>query len=492
MTVPSSYPPAGGAASRLEDIDPPVPMLILERGLVIRWMSQAAIREFGLKAERMVGRSWYELFPQSLARRHEHEALFQGKLDRLDIPRVELRLGCERPRYFSLHVRPLRVPGGPVEAILGVGEEVTALIEAEQALRASEACLETALWGSKAAFWTISVHDDRAEMSPNFFKLTGIDPTEWVAELHPWNSRMHPEDRPCVRRIYEDFVTGQIDFYECEYRLRTPGGWIWMHDRGRVTKRDSDGRPLTIAGTSQDASERKNLEQALAQATSIEQRRISYDLHDGLGQELTGIQFLLASVVTRLRAKRPAEATELEEVIAHVRQAIDTTRTIAQGLVPAILRHGDLRLAIEDLAAAASRRYGMRVECIAGRWTPAAVSESTAQHLYRIAQEALTNAHRHGRAKTVTVELQASAEALELSITDEGCGIPDTLPENRGIGLIIIAHRARSIGAALTIGRHPRGGTRVAVRRSIKTDSTAPLRAADEVTGPSRSSDCGT
>jgi PAS domain S-box-containing protein len=474
MTLLDSAPPAGGTASRLEDVDPPVPMVILERGLVIRWMSRTAITEFGLKAEYIIGRSWYDLFPQSLARRDEHEALFRGEVDRLDIPRIELKLGCETPRYFSLHVRPLRAADGTVEAILGVGEEVTALVKTEQALRASEVRLETALWGSKAAFWTILVRDDRAEMSPNFFNFTGIDPAQWAAERHPWNSRMHPEDRPRARRTYEDYVTGRIDFYECEYRLKTPGGWMWLHDRGRVTERDAEGRPVVIAGTTQDAGERKNLEQALAQAAVIEQRRISYDLHDGLGQELTGIQFLLGTVARRLRAERPVEAIELEEVVAHVCKAIDTTRTIAQGLVPPSLRYGDLRLAIEDLAADVSRRFGMQVECTAERWRPKVISEFTAQHLYRITQEALHNAHRHGHALGAIVELNAGAEALALSIIDDGCGIPDTLPETRGIGIMIMTHRARSIGATLTIGRDSRGGTRVTVQRPFDPDAPGP------------------
>ena len=214
--------------------------------------------------------------------------------------------------------------------------------------------------------------------------------------------------------------------------------------------------------------------QVLARAASVEQQRLSYELHDGLGQELTGIQFLLSSIAKRLQADRPGDATELESVIAHVRQTIETTRRISQGLMPPSLTRGDLWLSIQDLAADVSRFHGMCVECSAERWTPGALSESTAQHLYRITQEALTNARRHGHARRANVVLRITAQALEVSVTDDGCGIPEPLPDNRGIGLSIMAHRARTIGAALGIERHSEGGTRVTVHcpLAVKPENT--------------------
>lgn len=142
----SSNPPPEATASSygLSAVDPPVPMLILERDLRIRWISTAAIREFRLKPEQLIGRSWYELFPESIARRDIHEALCRGERDGLDLPRTALTLGCAT-RYFSLRLRPLRGPDGLVESILGLGEDVTAQVEAEATLAPSspqEAALE--------------------------------------------------------------------------------------------------------------------------------------------------------------------------------------------------------------------------------------------------------------------------------------------------------------------------------------------------------------
>lgn len=585
-----AHAPAPLPHTRLEEIDPPVPMLLLERGFRIRWLSSAAAAEFGVKPADVVGRCWYDLFPASAARRHEHEAMFAGELPALDVPDVEIACPHGPPRWFAFRLRPVHDAAGAVVAVLGVGADATPRVLAERELRTSEAkframtqesrdlvvicdatgtltyanaaveravgrgqrhCasafdhihpddlpraremfarlvadpsvgvlhhlhvrkqhadgtwrwleftasnllahpavrgivlngrdvtarqealadaeasraqFETALWGSKAAYWRVLLDEDRAEMSTNFWSLFGIDREEWERDPHPWNARLHPDDRARVLRAWADCVAGRIEFYEIDYRLRTARGWVWLQDRARITERHPDGRPRVIAGIAQDATARKTLETALAEAVAAEQRRLGYDLHDGLGQELTGVQFLLASVANRLRAARPEEAAALDEAQAFVRGAIDTTRMMAQGLGTPGLRHGDLRFAIEALAADVSRRHGLRVECRTEGWTRDAVSEATAQQLYRIVQEAVTNARRHGGGARVTIELAARANGVVLVVDDDGCGIPEPVPAGRGMGLAIMAERARSVGAEFTVGRTPAGGTRVLVQ----------------------------
>lgn len=602
-TSQSRHPAQPSSAGlRLEDLDPPVPMLLLDPGFLIRWVSTAACVEFGVRREDLVGRCWYDLFPQSLARRPEHEAMFAGRLEWLDVGDVQIGCAGGEPRYFSLRLRPVHDANGAVLSVIGVGEDVTQRVAIERALRTSEerfraisseardvvaicdvdgtllyanaavermlgrtdvvgvsafhlmhpddlprararlAALvadrrpgvvhelevrkqhadgtwrwleltalnmldhpavrgivingrdvtlrraaeaeaaasrerfETALWGSKAAYWRVLVDEDRADMSPNFWSLFGIDRDEWARDHHPWNMRVHPDDRARVTRVWDDCLAGRVEFYEVDYRLRTSAGWLWLHDRGRVTERHPDGRPLAVGGTTQDASGRKLLEQALSDAVATEQRRLGYDLHDGLGQELTGVQFLLASVANRLRSFRPAEAAAIEEAQALVRGAIDTTRQLAQGLGAPGLRQGDLRLAVEELAADVSRRHGLRVECRTLGWSRDALTESAAQQLYRIVQEAVTNARRHSGARRVSIELAAHAAGIEVVVADDGCGIPEPAPRTPGMGLTIMGERARSIGAEFSIGRDPLGGTRVVIRCPAGARASLPGR----------------
>jgi PAS domain S-box-containing protein len=295
-------------------------------------------------------------------------------------------------------------------------------------LRDSERRLEVALWSSKAAYWTISVAEDRAEMSPQFFELTGIAESEWRLDRHPWNDRMHWDDRPRARRIYEDFITGRTDLYECEYRLRYPGGWLWLHDRGRVVERDVAGRALVMAGTSQDASARKSLEIALTGAAEREQLRLSLDLHDGLGQELAGIHYLLSAVAHRLRHADHSEAADIEQVLALTRGAMDSTRSMAHGLAAATLRPGGLKFALNALAIEVSKRYGIHVSCVGDDSSPSAMSDETAQNLFRISQEALTNARRHGGGTEVSITMHRLGPFFELTIADNGRGMPVPLP----------------------------------------------------------------
>jgi PAS domain S-box-containing protein len=450
-------------ARQLEILDPPISMLILERGLYIRWVSRAAIEEFGIKPERLIGRSWYDIFPESRARRAQHDELFDGTRASYDLSRVPLRLKCDSPRYFSIRLRPIRAADGSIDAILGTGEDVTAQVQTEATLRESESRLEVALWSSKTAYWTIQVAGDHAEMSPQFFALTGVSEAEWRSQRHPWNSRMHADDLPRTRRIYDEFVAGRVSLYECEYRLRHPGGWLWLHDRGRIVERDADGRALIIAGTSQEASVRKSLELALAGAAEREQRRLSQDLHDGLGQELAGVQYLLASVTKRLRDRRDPEADELEQVLVLIRAAMASTRSMAHGLAAASLQSGGLKPALEDLAKEVSRSYGIHVVCLGDPGNPRDISDDAARNLYRIAQEALNNARRHGGATEVVITMHRSGSLFELCIEDNGCGVPLPLPEGPGIGLKIMAYRAQAIGASFTLKPRQEGGTQLRV-----------------------------
>lgn len=472
--------PLDGAAAQvatLAALNLPLPLVVFGPGMAILWVSAAASAEFRLDARRLVGRSWYELFPDALSRRDQHEQLFTGALEQLHLARVPLSLGCAEPRTFSLRLRPLRGPGGAIDAVLGVGEDVTHHVAAEEELRQSEHRLAVALWSSQAAYWTIDTRRDAAELSPEFFRLTGIAPSDWGTGPDPWNGRMHPHDLPRVRRIYEDYVAERIPNYECEYRLRTPSGWLWMHDRGRVTQRDETGRIVQIAGTSQDASARKQLEQALHEVAEREQRRISHDLHDGLGQELTAVHLLLGSVIKDLRLSGNAHVECLERVAALVRGTIKSMRTISHGLAAAIVTQQGLTSALSTLAHDVSAAYGMDVSCSDAPLEHLELSSTAAQHLFRIAQEALTNARRHGSASRARIALTAEADAYRLVIEDNGAGIPASATDTDGLGLRIMGYRAQSIGGTLAVRPLAAGGTRVEVcwpRLSRRTRAVTP------------------
>ena len=211
----------------------------------------------------------------------------------------------------------------------------------------------------------------------------------------------------------------------------------------------------------QDVSERKQLEREVLDIANRERHRLGTDLHDGLGQELTGVALMLRSVSTRLGLDAPAAVPQIDGIVGLVNHAIESTRAMARGLAPVTIDQGGLGSALEDLTSRSRAASGVQVRL---RRTVAAdlqIAEDTAIHLYRITQEAINNSIRHGRAARVQVTLRERAGQLELSVSDDGVGLAEGHAQGRGMGLKIMRYRARMIGGTIEIRRRRLGGTRV-------------------------------
>jgi two-component system sensor kinase FixL len=233
----------------------------------------------------------------------------------------------------------------------------------------------------------------------------------------------------------------------------------------------------------QDVSERKQLESDITEIANRERRRLGADLHDGLGQELTGISLMLRSFAKRAGLATVEGAPEFDEIITLVNHAIQTARKMALGISPVALERGGLLPALKNLIAWSGDSYGIDVRLILSIRSPLRVGESAAAHLYRIAQEAINNAVRHGRGRRVRVTLRANRSLISLSITDDGVGIAENTGRGAGMGLKIMEYRAAVIGGVFAVKRLPRGGTRIhsvcpqdaGTPRSQKNDSYAAL-----------------
>jgi len=211
----------------------------------------------------------------------------------------------------------------------------------------------------------------------------------------------------------------------------------------------------------QDVSERKQLEREVLDIANRERHRLGTDLHDGLGQELTGVALMLRSVSTRLGRDAPAAAPQIDGIVGLVNHAIESARAMARGLAPVTIDQGGLGSALEELTSRSRAAYGVQVRLRRAVPDDLQVGEDTAIHLYRITQEAINNSIRHGRAARVQVSLREVAGRLELSVSDDGIGLADTHAESPGMGLKIMRYRARMIGGTIEIRRRRVGGTRV-------------------------------
>ena len=215
------------------------------------------------------------------------------------------------------------------------------------------------------------------------------------------------------------------------------------------------------AALTEEIQERTLLQKKLLEAGEREQRRIGYDLHDGLGQHLTGMALAGHVLGQKLADKSSPETAEARRLVELVEEAIELTRTLARDLHPVEIQAGQLMDSFQELAARTSRQ--LKVACQFESHLVAPLTDvNIAAQLYRIAQEAVTNAVRHGKARHVNICLDSTEDETVLTVTDDGIGLPENARAGDGMGLRIMAYRASMIGATFHIERlSVLSGTRV-------------------------------
>lgn len=223
---------------------------------------------------------------------------------------------------------------------------------------------------------------------------------------------------------------------------------------------DDQGRYLGALASMVDMTEQQRLQREVFQVSDREQRRIGQDLHDGLCQTLIGAGFAITKLENRLRAARSSRADELHRIGEDVSRANAQAREIAAGLHPVELENGGLVSALRQLTMSMDMLY--KVKCRYVGDPDLQVPDLTrAVHVYRIAQEALTNAIKHSGAEEIEIRLARDDGLLGLSVLDNGRGLSAASLEKSGMGMNIMAYRARMINGSLTVQNRESGGTSV-------------------------------
>lgn len=255
----------------------------------------------------------------------------------------------------------------------------------------------------------------------------------------------------------------------------TANGEQRVYDLTVEPVRDASGGVVGITGATMDITEHKRLEKEVLQISELEQRRIGQDLHDGICQHLAGIELMSEVLEQNLEKKSKPEAKQAEKIATHVRDVIGQTRSLARGLSPLVLESEGLMAALAELAASTEKLFPVqcRFECP----TPVYIHDLiTATHLFRIAQESVTNAIKHGKAKEIEINLETKLEKIILTIRDNGSGFPQPSAKTTGMGLRIMQYRAGMIGANLLFQKQSKGGTTVVcfLPLSLVKNSTSP------------------
>lgn len=268
-------------------------------------------------------------------------------------------------------------------------------------------------------------------------------------------------------------------------RLRPRQAWQQLRQGGEHSLRHGNGTTIRVdvqvtrSQTSRhaiyvlvvrDLNERLRLERESLEIGERERRRIGQDLHDSIIQVLAGAAFMARQLEQRLRRHDAARANEADRIATLLQQMIGDTRSMSHHLYPVELEHNGLAWALKQLGETTQAMYGVqcRVQC---RADVSGLHTDTSTHLFRIAQEAVSNAVRHGHAKTIQVKVSQRVQGGTLMVEDDGVGLGPDGPSHTGMGIDNMQRRAHLLGGSLRLAPRPGGGTRVVCRfRPQRTD----------------------
>jgi PAS domain S-box-containing protein len=371
--------------------------------------------------------------------------------------------------WFHCEAKMIRKEDGEPWFIHGVGFDITDLKRTEEALQ-KERNVVSAILDTVGAL--IVVLDSEGRIIR--FNRAGEQSTGYLlAEISGrkfWDLFMVPEEVERFKMIFEQLCSDQMPRDYEGYLVKRDGehrliAWSSTLLPGR------EGSPSAVIATGIDITERKHLEKTILEISSREQRRIGQDLHDGLGQHLTGIAFMSKVQEQKLMEKNLPEAGDASKIVNLVNQAIHKTRELARGLLPVVSDAQGLMSALQQWAGEVEDLFAVhcRFQCFA----PVLIHDDImATHLYYIAREAVNNAIKHGHARQIMIRLASDEHQGALTIQDDGYGIGDVVPSDKGMGLHLMNYRARVVGGSLEVRRVATGGTMVTCLFPLSDDAS--------------------
>ena len=411
-----------------------------------------------------------------------------------DRPGIEAQMPRDPGERFTRECRIVRPDGtirwilargfsmrdqqGRSDRIAGLAEDITERKRLEQAISKSRSDLEEAQRVARMGSWTFNARTREVTWSDELYRIFGLDKSAFGGTYEAFAACVHPDDRPRVLRANAQARSAGRPFY-IEYRIVTPAGDLKViHEAGRPIK-DNEGHVVGLIGTAQDVTERKRAEkrtqvfaQELVAAREEERRRVSSALHHDVGSLAVGISAYLDAIEEDLRRGKPGESLRwLRRTRKLFDKSVMRLKGLAVELRPPELDVLGLRAALRQYFSEITKHRSAQIHFRDTPWSDR-VSERAATVLFRVAQEALTNAIRHGRAKRVDVALRTSKEEIKLTIRDNGKGF-DVSEQKASVtsqlGLRVMEEMATSVGGIFSVDSHRGKGTTVRLKAPIET-----------------------
>jgi len=463
-------------------------------GVISTW-NRGAEKLFGFTEEEVIGRSSAVFIPRE---RHGEGLMISDKIRRgkavAHFETLRLRKdGGEIP--VSLTVSPVKDADGKAIGVSIIARDISRRREAEAALRkahdeleqrvrdrtaqltAANAALQAEIAAHRKAEAALRLSEARLQaILDNSPEMVFLKDTEGRYLLH--NRRFHealelpaqgaigktdfailPSADARIARATDSRVikTGQAIQFESV---------IHSHGESRVSMvskfpvHDNEGSIFAVGCIVTDITERRRLEGEVLRISEHERQRIARDLHDSLGQQIAGTWFLTDILRKNLAAQCSPELPTASKVVELLQSTVTQTRNLALGLSPIPIEPEGLMTALNELARQTSEVFKVDCRFICPR--PILLPDnSKAAHLYRIAQEALNNAVKHGRAEKIEIGLSAIGNCLTLRIRDNGVGFENSGKRGTGMGLRTMGYRADLMGADFAILERRAGGTEI-------------------------------
>lgn len=367
--------------------------------------------------------------------------------------------------WFRCDARMVRRPDGQPWFVHGIAFDISDLKETERALQ-QERNFVSGILDTVGALVTVLDKEGRILRGNRAFEITTGYRSEEVRGRFITDFLALPEEVARARSVMEQ-LRGGAPAIECKSHWVTRDGPTRLIAWSSTSLPATDQQDLCFIATGIDITERDHLERALLDVSAREQRRIGQDLHDGLGQQLTGIAFMAKVLEKKLSETDPETGAEAEKLVRLVNESVRKSRELARGLLPVMSDAQGLMSALQLWADEVEDIYG--ISCTFQCSCPVLIRDiAISTHLHHIAQEAVNNAIRHGGAKHIAIRLSTENETGTLQIVDDGVGIPENRGNSHGMGLHIMTYRSTMIGGRIEITRNTDRGTTVSCSFPVK------------------------
>ena len=340
-----------------------------------------------------------------------------------------------------------------ITEILCVGHDITERKHMEKQLQ----LLAAAVRNSNGAITILDLEGNIISWNLGAERIYGYSEAEAmkmnISRIIP--NHKQDEMMSLVERVLK---AGIIEFFETQ-RL-TKNNRILDISLTVTLLKDEKGKPFAITTTERDITERRFLEKEILDITERERELIGQELHNGMGQVLTGIAVKCKGLALKLKSKSLDESKEVLVISKLANKAIDQTRNLSKMLYPVDIETGGLVSALQTLASNTDKMLGVRCRFKCDKYV-SVKNLVEAKQIYRIVQESITNAIKHGKAKNININLRFTKSGNILSVENDGLDFPKLSPRRKGLGLKIMKYRTDLIGGSLDVRRGSKGGTLV-------------------------------